>query len=85
MPRLQLMDQWEVYVPLEVTVLWLQPLPSPVRLALSATALASAAPRSVLAVRLGNSTYTESQFLRANRLFPFRITILTFPISVSIV
>lgn len=70
MSRLQLMDQREVYVPLEATVLCLQPLPSPVRLALSATALASAALRSVLVVRLGNSTQTKLPFLRANTLFP---------------
>lgn len=48
------MDQLEVCVRQEVTVLWPRPLLSPVLLALSATALASADLRSVLAVRQGN-------------------------------
>lgn len=80
MSRLQLMDRREVYVPLEATALWPQPLPSPVRLALSATALASAALRSASVVRLGNSTQTKSPFLRANTLFPYT-TIFSLSLS----
>lgn len=56
------MDQQEVYVPPEVTVLRLQPLPSPVRLALSATVVASAALKNVLAVHLGNSPHANPYF-----------------------
>ncbi|KAF6736840.1 hypothetical protein FQA47_014055 [Oryzias melastigma] len=52
--RLQLMDRQEVCAHREATALWLQPLRSPVLLAPSATALASAALRSVPAVQRGS-------------------------------
>lgn len=48
------MDRQEVCAHREATALWLQPLRSPVLLAPSATALASAALRSVPAVQRGN-------------------------------